>query len=64
MYQSLEPEPEGAIFPKRSVPQEDVQHSSRRWRQYGKLAGNKHTRRIVGSLKPFDGTLRVTNPVR
>ena len=23
MYQSLEPEPEGAIFPKRSVPQED-----------------------------------------
>jgi len=23
MYQSLAPEPEGAIFPKRSVPQED-----------------------------------------
>jgi hypothetical protein len=23
MYQSLKPEPEGAIFPKRSVPQED-----------------------------------------
>ena len=53
MYQSLEPEPEGAIFPKRSMPQEDVQLSSRRWCQYGKLAGNKHTRRIVGSLKPF-----------
>src|SRR5271166_4109173 len=27
--------------------------NSRRWRQYAKLAGNKHTRRIVGSLKPF-----------
>ena len=27
-----------------------LQHSSRRWRQYAKLAGNKHTRRIVGSL--------------
>ena len=44
MYQSLEPEPEGAIFSKEVSASGGLQHSSRRWRQYGKLAGNKHTR--------------------
>ena len=45
MYQRLEPEPEGAIFAKEVSASGGLQHSSRRWRQYGKLAGNKHTRR-------------------
>src|SRR5271157_3843901 len=37
-----------------------LQHSSRRWRQYAKLAGNKHTRRIA-RLLPFLYSLASTN---
>src|SRR5262245_49326626 len=44
MYQSLEPKPEGAIYPKRSRPQGEAQLSSRHLCQYGKLAGDEHTR--------------------
>ena len=47
MYQSLKPEPEGAIFPKRSVPQEDNSSPHDAGASMEQLAENKHTRRIA-----------------
>src|SRR5262245_1846414 len=66
MYQSLEPKPEGAIYPKRSRPQGVAQLSSRHLCQYGKLAGDEHTRgEPRGSSPPTPPGIRVrTTAVR
>jgi hypothetical protein len=43
MYQSLEPKPEGTIYPKRSTPQGESQFSSRHCQQYGKPTAGSET---------------------
>jgi hypothetical protein len=64
MYQSLEPKPEGAIFFKRSRPQETGQLSSRHCQQYGKpVAGSETYKETVlhtfGGKRPRKETLLV-----